>query len=88
MNSINKYKLLYYVAAAVTALPVIIAILSILNWPLLAEVSLGAALLLHSLALAKTAKEAYRYIRDNGLLHEWIYSIERGVEMTDQRREY
>lgn len=88
MNSSSKYKLLYYIASAVTALPVIIAILSILSWPLIAEISLGVALFLHSLILAKSAKEIFRYARENGLLQEWAYSLTQGVEVSEQNRKH
>ena len=86
MNSLLKYRLLYYIAAAITALPVIIAILSILNWPVIAETSLGVALFLHSLILAKYAKNALRYATENELLQEWAYSLTQEVEVSEQNR--
>ncbi len=88
MNSLLKYRLLYYIATAITALPVIIAILSILNWPVIAETALGVALFLHSLILAKYAKNALRHATESGLLQEWAYSLSQEVEVSEQNRKH
>lgn len=86
MNSLVKYRLLYYIASAVTALPVIIAILSILNWPVVAEIALGVALFIHSLVLARSAKKIIRYVSDSGLLEERMYPYAQGYNISEEKR--
>jgi len=75
MNNVSKYSMLYYLSTAATSLIVIIALLSLLNWPILAEVAFGSALFLHSLILSKTAKDLFINALDKGLVHELFYSL-------------
>lgn len=75
MNNISKYSLLYYLTAAATSLVLIIALLSLLNWPVLADVAFGSALFLHALILSKSAKDLFLNALDKGLVQEFFYSV-------------
>ena len=74
MNNVSKFSLLYYLAAAATSLVLIIALLSLLNWPVVAEVAFGSALFLHALILSKNAKGLFLNALDKGLVQEYFYS--------------
>jgi len=75
MNNVSKFSLLYYLTAAATSLILIIALLSLLNWPVVAEVAFGSALFLHALIISKSAKSLFLSALDKGLVQEFFYSV-------------
>ncbi|CAN5184009.1 hypothetical protein BH23BAC3_BH23BAC3_08160 [soil metagenome] len=83
----SKYTLLYYITTAATTLVLIVALLSLLKWPVVAELALGTALFIHSLILSRTAKDLFLGALEKGLVHEMLYSIRAGAEVTKQNRE-
>lgn len=75
MNNVSRFSLLYYLTAAATSLVLIIALLSLLNWPVVAEVTFGTALFLHALIISKTVKDLFLAALDKGLVQELFYSV-------------
>lgn len=85
--NISKYNLIYYITIAATSLVLIVALLSLLNWPVVAQIALGTALFLHSLILSRTAKDLFLGALEKGLVHELLYTLRSASEISKQNRE-
>ncbi|MFO7847676.1 MAG: hypothetical protein R6V27_14010 [Balneolaceae bacterium] len=84
-SSSKRYSLLYYGAVAAASLMLILLIFNGLNWPVSAEIILGSTLLIHSMALAKTAKQMFLAAYKKGLIHEFVYRLQHGYDISESK---
>lgn len=82
-----KYSLLYYSIVAITAAVLLLLVFKGLAWPVTAEIILGITLVLHSLVLAKTAKEMFVSAYRKGLVHDLIFHLQHGYDISDSKSE-
>lgn len=83
----SKYSLLYYSTAATLSAGVIMLLIHSVQWPASAEIILGITLFLHSLILARTAKDLFLSAYQNGLISEWFLRLQHGYDMSESKSE-
>jgi len=84
MTGSNRYKILYYSVIAVVSFILITFLVSLLNWPLLAEIALGCALWIHALILSRSIKDLFLSALEKGMLDELLYTLKATAEVGER----
>lgn len=87
MKYFRKLSLLYYVAVGVLSGSVILLFLHLIQWPVIAESALGITLFIHSLVLARTAKDLTISAYEKGLISELFNQLKNGYEISETHTE-
>ena len=86
-NNSKKFSLLFYGAVATASIVLILLIFNGLDWPVSAEIILGTTLFVHSIALARSAKEMFIAAYNKGLIHELVYRLQHGYDISESKSE-
>src|SRR6056297_1832056 len=76
MKNTSKYTLLYYTTVSLVSAGLIFVLLYILQWPLASELITGTALFVHSIILARSAKDLFAAAHEKGLVSQWLFHLQ------------
>lgn len=66
---------------------IIALLISLLEWPVIAEIVTASALFIHSLLLARNAKDLFLTASQKGLVTEWLLRLQHSFEMKSHNSE-
>jgi|GEM_PF-1217574 len=87
MKNLTKHISIYYITMGTLSIALIALLMSLLNWPVVAEIALGTALFIHALVLSKTAKDLFISAHEKGLVSEFYYRLKNGYEISESNSE-
>lgn len=87
MNYLSKLNLLYYSTTGILSGIVILLFIHVVQWPVIAEISLGLTLFIHSFILARTAKDLIIAAYDKGIISDLLEQMKNGYEISKSHHE-
>lgn len=87
MKRISKPSLLYYCISSIISAGIIFLLIQGFNWPVGAEIIIAITLFIHSLVLARSAKDIFLAAQEKGLLTEWFLQLQHGYDISESNSE-
>jgi len=87
MQNTSKYTLLFYATVSLASAGLIFVVLHILQWPLVSELITGTALFVHSIILARSAKDLFSAAHEKGLVTQWLFHLQNGYDVSNSNSE-
>ena len=87
MKNTSKYTLIFYATVSLASAGLIFVVLHILQWPLVSELITGTALFVHSIILARSAKDLFSAAHEKGLVTQWLFHLQNGYDVSNSNSE-